>query len=482
MSTILYYAKNDTGKKLVKSITDIIPKTNVSEETISGHQHLKINIPVLGPNNATVEINEPAAIKLALDKEGSTRVHRLNRLMTYDEDAKNDKMVREYKITMLNLQPVKVSRKDNSSAAAQSAGWKAVDLNEEKEREIRKTLVSGRIAVQSLGLDFALVHLGLNKLQNIFVISIDPSPALGNFRIEKLARFAVEYMTGEWNSNEVMLGADPEFMMVENSKDRLIVASTFFPRFGDVGCDNLRVRNRQQRPIAELRPAPSSNPLILTDNIRRTMVQALKLAPYRNIRWLAGSLPVDEYPIGGHVHFSKIALSSKLLRALDNYLAIPVLLMENADTSAKRRKKYGLLSDFRTKEYGGFEYRTLSSWIVNPTITRGVLSMAKVIALNHLQLKENIFTEPDAHEAFYSGDKEYFMNYYTYMWKKLISLPGAYDYVPYMQEINELCHSPEGWNEYLNIRETWDLPNVKKVYREKSSKRNSSTRVSVRVR
>ncbi|MGE5404395.1 MAG: putative amidoligase domain-containing protein [Candidatus Saccharibacteria bacterium] len=481
MSTILYYAKNDTGKKLAKNISSTITKTDVREEVIAGQTHLKITIPVLGPNNATVEINEPSAIKLALNKSGTARVHNLNRLAV-DEEENGEKIVREYKITILNLHPIKVTRKDNTTAASREAGWKPVDLSEEREREIRKVLTSARIAVQSLGLDFASVHLGLNKLLNIYILSVDPSPTLGAARIEKLARFAIEYLTGEWVSSEVMLGADPEFMMLENNKDRLILASTFFPRHGDVGCDNLRVRNRQQRPIAELRPAPSPNPLILTDNIRRTMVQALKLAPYRNIRWLAGSLPVDEYPIGGHIHFSKIALSSKLVRALDNYLAIPVMLMENPETSVKRRKKYGLLSDFRVKEYGGFEYRTLSSWIIDPTITRGVLSMAKVIALNYLQLKDNIFTTPEAHEAFYKGDKSYFMDYYYYMWKKLISLPGAYDYVPYMQTINELCRSPEGWDEFLNIRETWDLPDVKKVYREKSSKKNSSARVSVRVR
>ena len=70
---------------------------------------------------------------------------------------------------------------------------------------------------------------------------------------------------------------------------------------------------------------------------------------------------------------SRIWLTSRLLRVLDNYLALPFILIEDQNTKL-RRPRYGFLGDFRRKTHGGFEYRTLPSWIVSPRITKGVIA------------------------------------------------------------------------------------------------------------
>lgn len=40
-------------------------------------------------------------------------------------------------------------------------------------------------------------------------------------------------------------------------------------------------------------------------------------------------MPQPGFPLGGHLHFSGVALNGALLRALDNYLALPLALLED---------------------------------------------------------------------------------------------------------------------------------------------------------
>ncbi|MGI6548769.1 MAG: putative amidoligase domain-containing protein [Syntrophomonadales bacterium] len=476
MTVKFMYASGESASKLRKLLLEHNSRTEINEQTIGSTPHLVFSIPEKPERKRIVEINEPNAVRLALSSEAK-HIFQLNRLET---STPNEGLTREYKVMVLNLSPLRVWRRDKSSSQDGSDKWAAIKT-EGEDKEIKRIITAARIAVQALGLDFALAHVGFSKLRKPIVFSVDPSPALTPKTRKALVKFLVDSPYSPKNK-EIKLGADPEFILINQDTGKMIPASRFLPRYGNVGCDSIRIPNRQQRPIGELRPEPSESPLVLAENIRKTLLQAVKLLPYSNIQWVAGSQPTSNYPIGGHIHFSNITYSSKLLRALDNYLAIPVFLMENSRTSTQRRTKYGLLSDFRIKDYG-FEYRTISSWLVAPEITKGVLCLAKLIAYNYTLLDKNYFTRIDVQKAFYNGDKSHLRNIYQEIWGAVTALPGAKEYASYLEPIHELCHNSKDWDESRDIRETWGIPIPKKKYRaENKSKKSSSTRVNVRIR
>jgi len=473
------YAGGETAARLSKMLLEQNRRTEISELVIGSTPHKQFTIP-LKPTERIIEINEPNALRLALSP-AARQVFQLHRL---DTSASAQDIIREYKVIIMNLIPIKVWRKshgDKSSSEDDGNGKWILIKAEDDDKEIKRVINAARTAVQALGLDFALAHVGFTKLRKPVILEVDPSPTLAPKTLKALLKFltAPPYRA---EKREVKLGADPEFILINRDTGKMIPASRFLPRQGKVGCDSIRIPNRQQRPVGELRPEPSTSPLILAENIRKTILQGVKLLPYSNIQWVAGSQPTSNYPIGGHIHFSNINCSSKLLRALDNYLAIPVFLMENSASSSMRRTKYGLLSDFRLKEHG-FEYRTISSWLVSPEISKGVLCLAKLVVDNYLDLSTNYFTRVDVQRAFYSGDKSYLRNLYPEIWKTITALPDAKQYASYLESIDELCRNAEEWDESKDIREAWGIPIPKKKYRaENKSKKSSSTRVNVRIR
>jgi len=250
-----------------------------------------------------------------------------------------------------------------------------------------------------------------------------------------------------------------------------------------VGCDNIRVPNRQQRPVAELRPKPEYNPEELTINIKLALNNAVRLAPYQNIKWIAGSQPFSGYSIGGHIHFSNIKLTGGLLRALDNYLGLVVFLIENPSTAMRRRKKYGVLGEFRLKDHGGFEYRTPGSWLVSQQITLAVLCLAKIVANRYTLLPHNFLNTIEAQQAFYEGDQEYFRLIFPTLWSHLRQLDL---YNRYYEELNVIYHMIEkgsNWDEKVDIRKGWNINTPKKIYSDSARiEPRQSTNISNTIR
>ena len=140
----------------------------------------------------------------------------------------------------------------------------------------------------------------------------------------------------------------------------MIPASQFLPRFGTVGCDSVRIPNRQQRPIGELRPEPSPSPLVLADNIRKTLLQAVKLLPYNNIKWIAGSQP-SNYPIVGAYSFQQYS-------SFANFYALWIIIwpfrfflwrIKKCNHASDQIRPIG---DYRIKEYGFSTALLLVGW------------------------------------------------------------------------------------------------------------------------
>jgi len=373
---------------------------------------------------------------------------------------------RRYSFYLFDLLPILVLRQEIGSR-------KVVAVSAGSTRETRNASFLAARALHALGLDFALVDIRLSSQGVLGVASVNVNPkgipALAEALVEPIRQRLREIelrqtMTIFQKANPayldkaVSIGADPEFMLRDSRTGKMIMASTFFPREGTVGCDSRFVRGvLSGHPLAELRPAPSYSPLQLVENIRRAMELALRLSPYSNVEWRGGSMPFAKFSIGGHIHFAGVPMSGQLLRALDNYLAIPLLFIENLRTALLRRAKYGYLGDFRLKIHGGFEYRTPSSWLISPEIATAVLCLAKVITSEYHTLRQDIFAQKEAQAAFVAGERSFFRGLFDELWTELKATNTFALYAREIGALEEMIRAGRTWSEQIDIRRAWGL-------------------------
>lgn len=373
---------------------------------------------------------------------------------------------RRYRYYMFELLPIRVLRREIGHSSVTE-----ISVNSSKEARDAANLAARTL--HTVGLDFGMVEIGVDNKGRQVIIGVNIAPRLTRVLaqayaepIRKRLREAdlrqtiplFQRANPSYLERVVSIGADPEFMLQDARTRRMVMASRFFPKSGPVGCDARFVRGTVTgHPLGELRPEPSYSPIELTDNIRNTMNRALRQAPYTNVHWLAGSMPFSRFPIGGHIHFGGVPLSGQLLRALDNYLAVPLMLIEDPATARRRRKKYGYLGDFRVKNHGGFEYRTPASWLVSPRVATAALCLAKVIASEYHVLKRDIFLNPDAQEAFLAINRDFFLPHFAVVWAELRQTPTFGLYASHLEIIETMVQERETWRERVDIRKAWDL-------------------------
>jgi hypothetical protein len=370
---------------------------------------------------------------------------------------------RRYLVHLVDNEAISVTRQNVSEKVGENPPYVAANPD---DRETARAISLAARTLYVLGLDLGMVRIGVDSRYRLHVIEVNPSPPLRKKTVKKYAKAILKKIAQQATpAPGAVLGADPEFMLADTRSGRMIPASQFFPFLGDVGCDNIRMPNRKQRPVAELRPHPSADPLQVTVNLKRSMHQAMRLVPYRNIKWVAGSMPLG-FPIGGHVHISGVPLSNRLLRALDNYLALPLLMLENPRTARERRKKYGFLGDYRIKAHGGFEYRTLSSWMVSPQVATGVLALTSVIVAEYPRLGTNHFLAAETQDKFYRVDREYFRPLFEGVWDELTHLPSYHKYFRELEDLAGIIRSGSSWDETADLRRNWGIAIPSMTYRE----------------
>lgn len=317
-------------------------------------------------------------------------------------------------------------------------------------------------AVYAAGLDVAEVTLQQAGGSQVYAVErVDPKPVWQDTDLA-LARQA----KGEINTairqyqearSKIQLGMDPEFILM-NSEGKIVPANRFLAKEGRAGYDNATVRGRMNvHPLVELRPAPSGDPGELIRNLRRAMWHAADRINDASLQWIAGGMPITGLPLGGHVHLSGVPLHNAIIRALDNYLALPLLMLEHA-SGRLRRKKYGKLGDVRAKSYGGFEYRTLPSMLVSPRITKGTVALAKLIALNYGQLRMRPLDQLDQLQAYYEGDKEKLKQTVDRIWLELTQLKDYGTYASYLDPLGEWIMLRKSWDETRDFRRVWRIP------------------------
>lgn len=331
---------------------------------------------------------------------------------------------------------------------------------EQKTREIRRLKQYAIRSVYTLGLDFAAVYLGVDMHGTMRVLNVATTfhmtRTLARKFISRIENFCREYCASD---TPIMLGADIEFIL-RNQAGNLVLASDCFPKEGPVGCDRVCMRGdetKKLRPLAELRPDPAADARELFRNLYRTMMIAIRKTGSPHIEWVAGGMPLTGYPIGGHIHFSGAVPNAQWLRALDGYLALSVFMLESPRSLA-RRPRYGQLGDMRYQFHGGFEYRTLPSFLVSPKVTRGVLALSHLIALSYRELRTRPFLNQELHHAFYHGDRDTLFPLVPRLWDELRETEMYAHYAMYLEPFAQHILSRTQWDEYSDIRPVWKLP------------------------
>lgn len=258
------------------------------------------------------------------------------------------------------------------------------------------------------------------------------------------------------NDTAFLMGMDPEFVLV-NRKGIVVPASLYLERNGTAGSDAVREGDEVSYLLAELRPAPQRNPNDLLQAMRVALMEAEQLITDRSLLWKAGGLPAPGLPLGGHIHFSGVPLTLSVLQSLDNYLALPLAILEDP-ASRGRRPRYGYLGDYRRQPYGGFEYRTLPSFLVSPFITKASLYMSYLIVLHHDRLRARPLNRERYHKAYYEGKPEVLQECAAKLHQDFTLLP---DYAPFAKIIDRVFeYIAEGrkWDESRDIRPLWNIP------------------------
>ncbi len=460
MDLIINYHPNETGSELARLLKNENTNVFTREIKLLGVNYLEINISDATAGAKKI-INNAKSIKNSLDGELMANILSLNSIAS-DFDAA-ETVIRKYDVLICDLQIISIRLTILSKAKGQ--------VKYIRETENSKIAEMSKKAIYLSGLDIGIVTIVLTSKRRLRVREINSSPEIRTRDLKIIVKMLLELydIDKTIKSKEITLGADPEFMLFNAKSGRMIPASEFFPKDGIVGCDNIRIRNRQQRPIAEIRPKPAESPYVLIENIKEALHNASRLAPYKNVRWVAGSQPVNGYSIGGHIHFSKIKISGTLLRALDNYLGIPIFLIEEPSTAAKRRKKYGFVGDYRVKDHGGFEYRTPGSWLVSQKLATAILCLSKLVVSSYPYLPKNYLNDLEAQEAFYNGSQDYFINKFYTLWKG-IENTDLYDfYADDLQIIPDTIINKLTWDEKSDFRKSWKIAPPNRIYTRKAA-------------
>ncbi|WP_246061779.1 putative amidoligase domain-containing protein [Paenibacillus oralis] len=316
-------------------------------------------------------------------------------------------------------------------------------------------------ALYALGLDLGEVVISAGEEGRFTVEAISLAPEVPDPRQAGLYAQAIRETMEELEQaceapQDPLIGMDPEFLLVNRATGKVIPASRYLSLYGAAGCDVLRYRGRRMFPLAELRPKPGHDPRETIVHLMRAFRAAGEAIDDRELVWQAGAMPQRGFPLGGHLHFSGVPLTSELLRAFDNYLALPLAVLEDG-RSHRRRPRYGFLGDVRRKDYGGFEYRTLPSFLISPLVAKGAVALARLIAENAGQLNRRPLEKTDIFTAFYAGRQQELRSVLPSLIQDIQAAAAYPRYESYIAPLLEAVLSGRTWDESADIRPLWNL-------------------------
>lgn len=163
-----------------------------------------------------------------------------------------------------------------------------------------------------------------------------------------------------------------------------------------IGCD-------EDVAIGELRPVSASEPLkhfeeikLLIDNLFDMLSSYGVCGPDSLYQIKAGGFykyGYQSHSLGGHIHIGypkrfldytyleeKRKIDNELGKYLSYFAGIPLKRLENVyDIEERERRDVGFFNDWKEKDYG-LEWRMPASWLIDPEICIGTLSLAYIVA------------------------------------------------------------------------------------------------------
>ncbi len=467
MSFYLLHARQPSAQRLIRRVSQLTPFKSASSVTSRDVVIRWGYSPESDPPFAEV-LNPQMAVQRTKSRAAMGRfLRRVGIRFLAKEGIASDgqRVMRHYQIPLFDLSPLACFRSDSGPVWINQRHQRVQDsFSEVTYEEDRVSVRAVRLAMRALhalGLDHGMVSIGMTAKGLLHVLDVTPAPVLQGRMLDLYALAIEEYMERRnrpLQSQVCMLGADVE-LMLRNPAGKMVLASKYFPRKGRVGCDDRSIQFDGRRlPLMELRPEPDTSPLGLLANLRDTMLEATRKINRAQVEWRAGSMPFKRYCTGGHIHFSGVPFSSRLVKALDNYVGLPLMMVEDPQTAQARRPRYGFLGDVRHKDYGGFEYRTPGSFVVNPDITAAALCLAYVVAVHHRDLPiADLYDEP-TQLAFYNGERAELIPIVERNFRALQGMPAYARYKAYIDPLFDMIRSGQTWDESADVRSVWEIP------------------------
>ncbi|MFC0332678.1 hypothetical protein ACFOLF_01820 [Paenibacillus sepulcri] len=382
-----------------------------------------------------------------------------------DQTRRSDgQYLRLFTVALFNLQPISVSRHLYDSGLKGWRGEQASRLLEPSSSLYRPLTRIAVKALYALGLDMGLITLQANEQGRYAVVEARlPSAEDMEQTVWKTAAadFAADIAGDAAAGSEaqgagIMLGADPEFLLL-GSGGKVISAARYLEGGQGAGCDAVLIGGRVRYPVAELRPEPASTVMGLAGNIRRLLGQAAVRITDPTLRWSAGGMPVRGFALGGHIHLSGVRMTGRLLRQLDSYVALPLAMVESPAEHA-RRPRYGFLGDFRMQPHGGFEYRTLPSWLHSPAAAKAVFALSLLCARESARLSYRPSEEAEIAAAYYKGDRELLRTRCLEpLAKAMAGTPAYRELKVYIEPLLEAARRGSIWDVSTDIRQKWRI-------------------------
>ena len=374
---------------------------------------------------------------------------------------------RQYRVALFNAQVIGCFRTEQRIAWFTKRIHQVTDVFEEIEpfgdEQGKRVCHYAMRALHALNLEMGLVSLGVTHHGKIGVIDVSATP----YFVGRLATLYQQALTDFFlnlqelylrnREKKILIGSDLEFMLKGKNK-QMVLASRYFLPNGEIGCDARSLAgDKNKRPLAELRPKACDTPEELCNAIEELIRQVARKInrPYPLL--LAGSAPFERFGIGGHIHFSGIPFSGRFVHLLDLYLGLPLMLIEDPRTARRRRPKYGYLGDIRFKEYGGFEYRTPASFLVDPSIALGTYALALTLANHFDQMPYYDLHERRLLAAFYNNDRETLLDIAMAVYASLKETSTYRQYQDAIDPIFWMIEKDEVWDEEIDLREAWGI-------------------------
>lgn len=370
-------------------------------------------------------------------------------------------LVRIFDLCLLSWQRVNASLKPMHEAKAvqrDTASQIRHDGSIISEKTLRKLEVHASRALYALWLDVGSVLVAISGTGTIAIREVWSLDDLHYADDLQAISESMHYLTSETlhhGEHKLLIGADPEFALL-NEHNQIVPASSFVDINSDakIGADALMLRRTIVYPLVELRPSPQPSPNQLYMQIKQLLLEASHYIKDGELRWVAGAMPVAGLALGGHIHFSGVNVTPRLLHLLDGLVAIPLATIEDP-LGRGRYKRYGSLGDYRRQSHGGFEYRTPPSWLVSPKVTKAALTLAFIAMQDYELLSRSFCLTQQWCDAYDQGDYELLALASRAMLDQIATLPSSSERANEIEPLRRAIEDQRHWDEQLDIRERW---------------------------